>query len=240
VRRLIFGFGCPTSCPTKCGATVTSMLLGRRIQRLGAQVVVLRPGELGALIRGLDDGSMFASSRRTCRADTLRRAGIRPRLRRLRPRRNPVPHVMAAGDGPLCAAAVQAPVQALASVPAQGARCAALVRLPVRTEQRVGALHPAAAAFVLLLGERGGVHPALGKTRPMVRRRPERTVLTPCRIGPVDQPRRVAKGPVAGGEDQPVPLEHGGRRSSRLGVGALLDHDELTLASSSRSCGWVR
>jgi hypothetical protein len=63
----------------------------------------------------------------------------------------------------------------------------------------------------------------------MVRRRPERTVLTPCRIGPVDQPRRVAKGPVAGGEDQPVPLEHGGGRSSRLGAGVLLDHDELTL-----------
>jgi hypothetical protein len=62
----------------------------------------------------------------------------------------------------------------------------------------------------------------------MVRRRPERTVLTPCRIGRVTSRVAWLKGPVAGGEDQPCPWSMVVDDPLDW-ARALLDHDELTL-----------
>lgn len=85
--------------------------------------------------------------------------------------------VVATGEGPQGAGAVEPAVQTSAPVPSERARSGTPVRQSVRAEQGVRALQAAS-----------------WKTRPSAWRRPEWTVLTPCRIAPADQPRLVAIG----------------------------------------------
>ena len=59
-------------------------------------------------------------------------------------------------------------------------------------------------------------------------RGPERTTLTPCRIGASAQPALRAHRSVAGREHQPVPSGIGWRWPRDWARGALLDDDELT------------
>ena len=65
------------------------------------------------------------------------------------------------------------------------------------------------------------------KTRPSVWRRPDRTMLTPWRIGAADQPAGRAHRAVAGREHQRLALPDDGRRRPGLRPRPLLDDDEL-------------